>query len=616
MIEEDLPGGIELNIIHLIPGLAAARSQYVTIRDDTFILDSLEQNKVTGTRVRKSRSVAFKAIAIGGILISALIFILALFREGGSSGTLGLSLIKITAFRQVIHPDPPTALWGSVQKPYPTGAFWTNLVIKNGDGAIGVYPYGVKTIDSGIQVSYGASRRVVSPSAITDPFVADLQIGSIQAFVGRAIESFDNTSVTVCYRTAVNGKFRTYLVKGSPFITVVYENATPMISSSVMKIVSVDARVVKGSVGVQYIVTLGNFQKWLVYCSEPVALIWRDNTLYSPNPIRGFLRIAILPVQNAEPSFNMLLGYVQKYPTGAIMTLGYPTGTLATVNWQFSVVGIGPLLMLALPHHVPLMIFPLDSDENRVVQAVFTPIWSIKGKLKAVVGERWTLQYNIVQVGWNYALTDKLSISQLDEIAKQLMIDVKSVIPSAVDPYTFGKELGRMARLAQIADNLGIADARQQALQAVETALTPWLQGLNPNTLLYDKTYGGVITTNGVADSSADFGSGWYSDHHFHYGYFAYAAATLARLDAPYWEVYKIPMETLIRDICNPDPTDTDFPFARHKDFFDGHSWASGLYQQANGKGQESSSEVMSCIWNFYMSIVMIVVSFLQNILL
>ena len=598
MVEEDLPGGIELNIIHLIPGIASIRRQYINIADDSSTLDILEQNTLIDDKhLRKSRSVAFKAIAVGGILICSLVIILALFLKGSPTRGLGLSLIKLTAFRQVPHPEPPSALWGSVQKPYPTGAFWTNLVIKNGDGAIGVYPYGVKTIDSGIQVSYGASRRVVSPAAITDPFVADLQIGSIQAFAGRAIESYDNTSVTVCYRTAVNGKFRTYLVKGSPFITVVYENATPMISSTLMKIISVDARVVKGSVGVQYIVMLGNFQKWLVYCSEPVALIWRDNTLYSPNPIRGFIRVAILPVQNAEPSFNMLLGYVQKYPTGAVMTLGYPTGTLATVNWQFSVAGVGPLLMLALPHHVPLMIFPVDSDENRLVQSAFTPIWSIKGKLKAVVGERWTLQYNIVQVGWNYALTDKLSISQLDEIAKQLMVDVKSVIPSALDPYTFGKEIGRMARLAQIADNLGIADARQQALQAVETALTPWLQGLNPNALLYDKTYGGVITTNGLADPSADYGSGWYSDHHFHYGYFAYAAATLARLDAPYWEANKVPMETLIRDICNPDPTDPDFPFARHKDFFDGHSWASGLYQQANGKGQESSSEVRNVIF-------------------
>lgn len=37
----------------------------------------------------------------------------------------------------------------------------------------------------------------------------------------------------------------------------------------------------------------------------------------------------------------------------------------------------------------------------------------------------------------------------------------------------------------------------------------------------------GVITTNGLADQYADFGSGWYSDHHFHYGYFAYAAGIL-----------------------------------------------------------------------------------------
>jgi Glycosyl hydrolase family 81 N-terminal domain len=88
---------------------------------------------------------------------------------------------------------------------------------------------------------------------------------------------------------------------------VVYEGATPIISSAVMKIISVDARLVRGSLGVQYIVTLGNNQKWLVYCSEPVALVWRDNTLYSPNPIHGFIRVAILPAQNFEAAFTALL---------------------------------------------------------------------------------------------------------------------------------------------------------------------------------------------------------------------------------------------------------------------------------------------------------------------
>lgn len=590
MPNKETLAGIELTGSPIARGLTFLRNDYVQIKD-------VSSSSNVDSATSNDEDLASKSLAKSKWLLPAFLFLSAILITFGSllkrqPGSLGQSLNRLTAFRQVTHLEPPNALWGTVVKPYPTGAFWTNLVVKNGDGAIGIYPYGVKTTDAGVQVSYGASRRAVSQIAITDPFVADLQIGSTQAFVGRAVESYDNTSVTVCYRTAVNGKFRTYLVKGSPFVTVVYENATPLISSPLMKITTVDSRVVRNSPGIQYIVTLGNFQKWLVYCSEPVALVWKENTLYSPNPIRGYIRVSILPVQNAEVAFSTLMGYVQKYPTGAVMTLAYPTGTVATVNWQYTVAGNGPLLMLALPHHVPIMVFPVDCDENRMVQAAFTPVWSIKGKLKAVVGERWTLQYNTVQVGWNYALTDKLSTSQMDEIAKQLLIDVKSIIPSAVDPYTFGKELARMARLAQIADNLGIADARQQALTAVETALTPWLQGANTDALLYDKTYGGVISTNGLADPYADYGSGWYSDHHFHYGYFAYAAATLARLDVPYWEANKIPMETIIRDICNPDPTDPDFPFARHKDFFDGHSWASGLFQQANGKGQESSSEV------------------------
>jgi endo-1,3(4)-beta-glucanase len=37
------------------------------------------------------------------------------------------------------------------------------------------------------------------------------------------------------------------------------------------------------------------------------------------------------------------------------------------------------------------------------------------------------------------------------------------------------------------------------------------------------------------------------------------------------------------------------------KDFFDGHSWASGLYHQANGKGQESSSEAVNAYYAVYL---------------
>lgn len=48
----------------------------------------------------------------------------------------------------------------------------------------------------------------------------------------------------------------------------------------------------------------------------------------------------------------------------------------------------------------------------------------------------------------------------------------------------------------------------------------------------------------------------------------------------------------LIRCIANPSLEDEVFPTWRHKDWFQGHSWASGIAMVfLNGKNQESSSE-------------------------
>jgi endo-1,3(4)-beta-glucanase len=52
----------------------------------------------------------------------------------------------------------------------------------------------------------------------------------------------------------------------------------------------------------------------------------------------------------------------------------------------------------------------------------------------------------------------------------------------------------------------------------------------------------------------------------------------------------------LIRDIANPSSDDTFFPTFRHKDWYQGSSWASGVTQPtfANGMNQESSSEAIA----------------------
>lgn len=80
-----------------------------------------------------------------------------------------------------------------------------------------------------------------------------------------------------------------------------------------------------------------------------------------------------------------------------------------------------------------------------------------------------------------------------------------------------------------------------------------------------------------------------------------YAIATITKLNNAFWVTYRSAMEAIIRDVCNPDSGDSDFPFFRHVDLFDGHSWASGLFKQGNGKGQESSSESLNAYYSAYL---------------
>ena len=104
----------------------------------------------------------------------------------------------------------------------------------------------------------------------------------------------------------------------------------------------------------------------------------------------------------------------------------------------------------------------------------------------------------------------------------------------AVDPYGGGKELGAMARLILIAEEISEDEIATKLRTKLAAKIDEWLGGNVADPLMYEPTYGGLVSKNGLADRGADFGNGWYNDHHFHYGYFLYAAATVGKSD-PSW---------------------------------------------------------------------------------
>eukprot|EP01121_Diplochlamys_sp_Union-15-3_P015230 TRINITY_DN498_c0_g1_i2.p1 TRINITY_DN498_c0_g1~~TRINITY_DN498_c0_g1_i2.p1 ORF type:complete len:333 (+),score=59.19 TRINITY_DN498_c0_g1_i2:874-1872(+) len=135
----------------------------------------------------------------------------------------------------------------------------------------------------------------------------------------------------------------------------------------------------------------------------------------------------------------------------------------------------------------------------------------------------------------------------------------------------------------------------------MKNALLPWLQGTNPNSLKYDTVWGGVCSTEGLKDITADFGQGYYNDHHFHYGYHLYAYAVIAREDPGWVFSHFNAILDLVRDIANPSPEDTYFTPFRHMDWFHGHSWGSGLFVFTDSNNQESTSEAVNAWYSVYL---------------
>ncbi|GLD98158.1 hypothetical protein PINS_up006855 [Pythium insidiosum] len=366
---------------------------------------------------------------------------------------------------------------------------------------------------------------------------------------------------------------------------------------------------------------LSNGHVWYVFSSHPIDLVLSDDRrrVESARIFAGVLRVALAPTQDAFP---YLIDSAAVFPTGGAVKYKVDAAKdVATVEFQWrtrrldgtaSLEG-AQLMMLALPHHVDAM----DKSANTLLSDVrYT---SIRGMMTGVTGDVWRMTESLPAIEWDYKddglFRADLPPSQAEtaadarrRIVESLRRDVAaSAQPLSGDSYNFGKLIGRDARLLLTAARFEQQDLVTTMLEKMKRELTPWLTGANPNALLYDRTFGGVVTTDGLRDSAADFGNGRYNDHHFHYGYFVYALAVVRKFDAAFIDAHASAVAMLMGDFGAPLDRETAFfgdfpaleyfPTARHKDWFVGHSYASGLFPIQDGKSQESSSEAVNAYY-------------------
>lgn len=162
------------------------------------------------------------------------------------------------------------------------------------------------------------------------------------------------------------------------------------------------------------------------------------------------------------------------------------------------------------------------------------------------------------------------------------------------DTYWTGKALNNVVNALAVAEQIGDKKNASALLSSLKAELEDWFSTTDEEQdryFYYDKEVGTLV------GYPSNFGSDTQlNDHHFHYGYYIYAAAQVALRD-PQWAKdsnWGGMVRELIYDIACPERSGERYPFLRNFAPYEGHSWASGHQLFTDGNNQESSSEALN----------------------
>ncbi|KAI1380387.1 glycoside hydrolase family 81 protein [Hypoxylon crocopeplum] len=519
------------------------------------------------------------------------------------------------------HPVPRTGISGPT--PIGTNKFYANFFLGNQTQPTYVHPYSLTwghgqgmASSWGLAISHieakqivygqisnetGAAKYFLSPTGIQSVCLSAAELGSKTALTTDNLSSH-SVNVNLHVDSSAKPLVSFPLVQGMGFVTAIYKGGTPVIDTGIFfKTVT---KSIKGpQQGVtKYTLYLEDGAVWHVYAysakGDTFDLTVVNNKLAkAEKPFDGIVQVVKDP-GNAETVLDAASG---AYPVNVSLS-GSVSGSKGTYSFNFQKAGLSSvkLLMYALPHHV-------DSFDDATKKNISTAKLqtTTKGMAAGVVADSWTMIESKMPVSMGFAPWDPvdgekkaLKDSAINTITPVAINETAQDVNQQSDQnsmYFSGKALAKFAGICLTAnDLLKNTTLAQNGLKNLKTAFSRFSANKQQFPLYYESAWGGLVSsaTYQTGNDGADFGNTFYNDHHFHYGYFIYAAAVIGYLDPSWLTKDNVDyVNTMVRDIANPSPSDKYFPVFRNFDWYHGHSWAHGLYETADGKDQESSSE-------------------------
>ncbi|CAD0090695.1 unnamed protein product [Aureobasidium vineae] len=369
------------------------------------------------------------------------------------------------------------------------------------------------------------------------------------------------------------------LVQGMGFVTAVYSGSTPCLESAIsFTSVTYVGRMPSDST-YKYQAKLADGTSWNIYVTTsqagyPVNSFTLTNVrvLRGAPRFQGFIQVAKVPSAGADSTYDQAAG---AYSVSATVA-GSIAGTSGTykLTWTKQGVANRTLLMFALPHHVQ----SITSGGLTDVKLQTTT----KGTATGIIGDSWTLLEQFLPIDMGFAPwtpfgrgNSKVSTAAAKLINKAGMSELSQDMKKQSNlnsMYYSGKALAKFAAIVYAVHDIGNnATLSISGLQKLKTAFDTFVRNKQILPLVYESSWGGAVSsgTYQTGDSGLDFGNTYYNDHHFHYGYFVYAAAVIGYLD-PSWlsqGTNKAWVNMLVRDYSNSVTTDAYFPFSRSFDW-------------------------------------------------
>jgi len=560
----------------------------------------------------------------------------------------------------------------NVDAPYPTNGWWQRELVgtasvdslepyPDGFGIINAVPSMALSKENGdgfytyYGKEWGGDPSTAGNLSVDYDGSPGLDVGhaATEEFDGSYVDGWGDWHVRVQYGSGTPNLTATF-VKGSAFTFCEYEGGEAQLA-----LVDADDNAVDGSstsvfydggnvLGVS--VTANGQQKdYGIFAPEGVTFDGVGDGSLSSNPITtsglidndGYLSIAPMPDATPE-TIQEFANYAYNFVTDTTVDWEYVQADgdgnpVSEVRTTFDYTldqkaesSNAETLSWLFPHHWKYTDATLKTDT----------LWSAKGSLRLWAGSSFqtTKTYRGILPMLPGSQLDSTAQANVTSYIDDLIADSSS---SGTGPYSewtppaatywVGKTLFRNTAAAPIAEQHASESANAGIfLEAVRKRLENWFDATSTEFTIDETTYSSTNDSGSSRElfyydttfgTMLGFPSGEFylsramNDHHFHWGYFVYAASEVARQNPSWVDEYGDMVELLIRDYANwerpandGDPTtstsaiDTTtpknapkdaFPFLRNFDAYAGHSWAGG-FGSWNGNNQESSSEAVN----------------------